>query len=344
RFVEDPVRTGSRWRAGLRPAYGFAAVGSALLLLVTLVGQAQVGGASREAAKIALARVESGQPCYGALAMTSPSCTRPYARPSDLDTAFAADDVFEPAHRCQQPRTDTVAKLCAFGDTTQPRHTMAVVGNSHAVHFIAGLDLYGRRHGWKVLLAAETDCLGEITVPVGSIDARSPCHAWSVSVQRQLLAIPHLDAVVFTSHVTSDLFLAGPNATAIDLDNARRHVLETWTALRGAGIRVMVVQDVPGTRPDADPACIAASSAAYDPCPRPRAAVVQPNLLGTLAQAHPGLVTYEDLTKYFCDARTCHGLIGGVVVYSDSHHISATYSGTLGRFLGEDVAGMLAQS
>lgn len=342
RFVEDPIRTGPRWRARVTPAYGFAAVGGAALLLVAFVGNTQVGDANRELARVTLARAEAGLPCYGAPAMTSPSCARPYARPSDLDTAFAAKDVFEPAHRCQQQRTERTAKLCAFGDTKHPRHTMAVVGNSHAVHFIAGLDLYGRQHGWKVVLAAETDCLGAITVPLGTVDASSACHAWSVSVQQQLLAMPHLDAVLFTSHVTSDLFLVGPQPSAADLASARRSVVETWIALRRAGIKVMVVQDVPGTRPEADPACIAASSAAYDPCPRQRSVVVRPNFLTTLAQAHPELVAYEDLTRHFCDTTTCHGLIGGVVVYSDSHHVSATYSRTLGGFLGDDVASMLS--
>jgi hypothetical protein len=91
-------------------------------------------------------------------------------------------------------------------------------------------------------------------------------------------------------------------------------------------------------RPVADPECLAESTARYDPCARPRASVVRPNLMADVAQEHPQTVTYLPLTKYFCDARACHALIGGVVVYFDSHHMTTTYARSLARYLGNDIA------
>lgn len=40
-----------------------------------------------------------------------------------------------------------------------------------------------------------------------------------------------------------------------------------------------------------------------------------------------------DLTDKFCVAGTCHALIGGVVVYFDSSHITSTYSRALAPYI-----------
>jgi hypothetical protein len=48
------------------------------------------------------------------------------------------------------------------------------------------------------------------------------------------------------------------------------------------------------------------------------------------AKGTPG-VTAIDTTPYFCDRTFCHALIGGVVVYFDEHHLTATYAVTCSR-------------
>jgi hypothetical protein len=58
------------------------------------------------------------------------------------------------------------------------------------------------------------------------------------------------------------------------------------------------------------------------------------DFLSSLARRHPGLTTFVSLDRYFCTARSCHAAIGGVVAYSDDHHISATYARTLARYVG----------
>jgi hypothetical protein len=58
------------------------------------------------------------------------------------------------------------------------------------------------------------------------------------------------------------------------------------------------------------------------------------------AQETPG-VTAIDITKYFCDTRFCHAVIGGVVVYSDAHHLTTTYAVSLARIVGPELAALL---
>jgi hypothetical protein len=52
-------------------------------------------------------------------------------------------------------------------------------------------------------------------------------------------------------------------------------------------------------------------------------------------------VTAVDITPYFCDSTFCHAVIGGVVVYFDDHHLTATYAMTLARVIGPELAGLL---
>src|SRR3954452_20305579 len=137
--------------------------------------------------------------CEGAAAMDPVNrCRRPFARPADLDPTFAAAD--GRSYRCLQSTSAAVPQICESGTTTSPRRTIALVGNSHAARLAPALDRYGRQHGWRVLLAAKIDCMGLATTPVGSQPANDPCVRWPAALQRRLLDMPRLDAVVFASH------------------------------------------------------------------------------------------------------------------------------------------------
>ncbi|MFU8946969.1 SGNH hydrolase domain-containing protein [Mycetocola zhadangensis] len=49
-----------------------------------------------------------------------------------------------------------------------------------------------------------------------------------------------------------------------------------------------------------------------------------------------------DLTRYFCPDGTCRPVIGGVLAYRDSHHISWVYAHTLAPFLGDAIEARVA--
>ena len=339
RFVEDPVRTGKRWNVRRWPNYAFAAAGMAVILGVSFGSYLEINKRIDALAVGALAKVVNEVPCYGAEAIVaSNECASPFAPPAGLDAAFAAADIYAGSEACQQEVDVATLHLCTFGEPKNPTRTIAVVGNSHAAHLIPALELYGKKLGWKIILAAKTDCMGLITTPVGTQKASDTCLTWSAELHRSLLAMPKLDAVIFASHAASETYLAGLRATPRDLATAQDRVLATWTTFVTHGIPVIVIEDVPGMRPNADPECIAKTSVSYDPCAVDRPTVVVSNLMSTLAARNQKLVTYLPVSQYFCDAKTCHGIIGGVVVYSDSHHLTATYSRSLARYIGPEVA------
>jgi hypothetical protein len=218
---------------------------------------------------------------------------------------------------------------------------IAVIGNSHAWRLIPALNLFAQRHHWQVIEVARVNCLGLITHQVGPTGASPACLSWSEQVEQHLLAMRRLTAVVFASYRYWQEFTAGPHPTATEVAATRQQMLEMWRRYQARGVRVLVVQDVPGMRPTLDPQCIQQSPARYDPCATPSRRVIRPTLVATLAQRYPSLATFLPLDQYFCTPGTCHALIGGVVVYFDQQHMSTTYARSLAEPLGTEVAAAL---
>ncbi|MDP9394606.1 MAG: acyltransferase, partial [Actinomycetota bacterium] len=362
RWVEDPVRSGTWWRSRSWPSYAFAAAGMAVVVAVTNAAHVRLEegrstpapveaveelpappAETRDGRRAGSRRAAPVAPvsCHGAAAMVASNrCTRPYKRPGDLDTAAAAVD--GRGYSCLQSLEATVPEPCRFGRKSS-RTTVAVVGNSHARHLAPALDAYGKRHGWTFLLAAKIDCMGLVTAPVGSLDAGNPCLTWSRELQRTLLSTPGLDAVVFASHANAGEYLAGPDASPGDVREAEEQVLDTWSAFAARDIDVIVLEDVPGMRPELGPECIARSRDDDDPCAMERSRVLRRNMMTELAQANPDLATYQPLRRFFCDTDACHALIGGVVVYYDAHHLTATFARSMAPYLGADLRTILTR-
>jgi hypothetical protein len=374
RWIEDPIRFGRRRPRRALPAYvaAIVAIGCITAATATPWLRAVPDRAAARANAAARARnferpvaslpsssgpssgsSPAGSPpsssalpvgpvsCYGAGAMVFLSeCPHAFDRPPGLDTAFAEED--GRTYDCLAPAGTTSVDLCRFGRTHAPTRTIAVVGNSHARRLVPALDAYGRRHGWEVVDATEINCMGVVTVPIGSESPDNGCLLWSKGVVHRLLALPHLDAVVFASFSGAVHFLTGSwSPSATDRAAASRAMIATWTAFARRGVRVIVTEDVPGMRPRRDPECLAASTARHDPCAMPERTTVRSNIMDRTARAHPDVATYLPLRQYFCDGSRCHALIGGLVVYFDTDHLTATYSRSLAPYLGAQIARVL---
>jgi hypothetical protein len=48
-----------------------------------------------------------------------------------------------------------------------------------------------------------------------------------------------------------------------------------------------------------------------------------------------------DLTDYFCSKTECPAVIGGVLVYRDGNHLTATYAATITPYLAEQLRAMI---
>ena len=333
RFVEDRRRVRVPRRAGHRGAYTLAA---GLALVMVVAGVATSGALQTSAATAARAAVHGFEtdPCYGAAAMLpGAGCEEPYAVPADLDTAYAASDKGSLAMPCSS--TGVTVTECEFGDLDGAVRTVAVVGNSHAGHLMAGLDAYGLEHGWRILLMRKTGCTGASTAQ----QTEAGCVEWTRAVFDELLGRDDIDTVVFATNDDALHYVGGDEMGGNAVAEVESNVAANLAVLLAAGKGVVAVGDVPGAA-DAAPDCVYLNRFRYDPCSTRREPEYN-NVVATAARATGG-VGFVDLDPYFCDAERCHSVIGGAVVYLDEHHLTASFSRSLGPMLGSAIAAQTA--
>ncbi|CAN5386682.1 acyltransferase family protein [soil metagenome] len=327
RFVEAPLRRGIRrpYRLAIAAALVVVVAGAATWSTV------QVGvSASAAAAEQSLAT----DACFGAAALAN-DCTAPFSA-AGVDTAFAAQDRgILGTTPCNSNGTAVVR--CEFG-ADNPVRTIAVVGNSHAGALIPGLEAYVLEHDWRVVLFRKTDCLGVSTVDASGSGGQ-PCAEWTSNVLDELENSSEFDAVLFVSHKNALHYLTAAHPTAEAEAALQDNIAANLAAVEATGKAVIVVGDVPGTKPVPAPECVYRHSAEYDPCALPRSAdaLEDANVESRAAAATPGIRSFS-LLPYLCGPTTCHSVIGGVVVYFDDHHLTATFSRSLAPYLGAAVA------
>jgi hypothetical protein len=122
---------------------------------------------------------------------------------------------------------------------------------------------------------------------------------------------------------------------------AVRGYADAWRALPASVTRVLVIRDNPSVALDTN-ACVERAVAARRPpgraCALPRAAALDRDPAATAARRmHSPRVRVLDLTRFFCGPRLCPPVIGGVLVYKDTTHLTGLYARTLAPYLARAV-------
>ncbi|QZT64467.1 acyltransferase family protein [Mycolicibacterium austroafricanum] len=222
---------------------------------------------------------------------------------------------------------------CIYGDPEALR-TIALAGGSHAEHWITALDMLGMRHGFRVVTYLKMGCplTTELVPTIAISDNPYPqCHLWNQQVMDKLVT----DRPDFVFTTTTRPRLDGPG------DMVPEGYLGIWDTLAGNEISVLGMRDTPWLIHDGrlrDPSdCLSRGGNAVS-CGVPRSAAlsdVNPTLDFT---AQYPLLFPLDLTDAVCDATDCRVTEGNVLIYHDSHHVSATYMRTMVDELGRQIA------
>lgn len=222
---------------------------------------------------------------------------------------------------------------CTYGDIAATR-TVALAGGSHAEHWITALDLLGRQHKFKVVTYLKMGCpLSTEPRPLiaGSNEPYPQCHQWVQVVMNQLVA--DRPDFVFTTTTRPRNGASGDEMPAA--------YLGIWDTFRQNNLPVLGMRDTPwlvrNGRPYAAADCLAENGDAIS-CGIKRSDVLdQTNPTLKIAARYP-VIKPLDLTDALCRSDVCRAVEGNVLVYKDSHHLSATYVRTLTDELGRQIA------
>lgn len=226
----------------------------------------------------------------------------------------------------------TEVEMCVYGDVASPR-TIALVGGSHAEHWISGLDEVGRHYGFRVVTVLKMGCPLTLDASVSDSEEQlyESCAQWTPEALAALVGLA--PDFVFTT-ATRPVGVVGPDVTP-------RQYVDLWRALGDQGIGVIAVRDTPwlnqGRGPIRAADCLADGGTPTE-CGMPRERSISPINPAALAAAGLDNVRLLDLTDGLCDPEDCPAVVGNVIVYHDSHHLSGSWvrsaSGELARQMG----------
>ncbi|WP_167473018.1 acyltransferase family protein [Nocardia arthritidis] len=222
---------------------------------------------------------------------------------------------------------------CAYGDQAAAR-TIAVVGSSHAEHWIPALKVLAREHNFRITVYLKMGCpLTVAAEPSYKGEANPDCRDWSREVIDRLGA-DRPDWVFTTGTRPRDG--AG--------DETPDDYLQVWSELADRGLKVAAVRDTPWLRRDGvryraiD--CLARQDDRIG-CGMRRTDALDPvDPAAAPAAAFPNVFPL-DLTDAVCEPLVCPVSAGNVLIYHDEHHLTASYSRSLAPELGRRLGPIL---
>jgi hypothetical protein len=249
-----------------------------------------------------------------------------------------------PNSPCKPVERQAHMNVCGFGaeDATE---TIALVGDSHASHWRAALDVVAQERGWRGLSMAHTSCpLSKAVRDLEGAERFNACADWKTAVFAWFKQHPEIHTVFVAglSGGSSVFPRDGRSRFATSVRGYRR----AWDALPSTVTRIVVIRDTPKMRTETGACVDRALSRGRRPgatCSLPRREVLDRDPLVVAASQMPASrVRTVDLTPLFCDGGPCYPVVGGALVFRDQNHMTAAFSTTLGPFLARKVDALWA--
>ena len=302
-----------------------------MALLVSCGLVASVGGASGAA---------RAPRCFGAAARDPlQPCHNPMLDRSFVPSVGRA--LLTPSAPCR-PLTGQHPEVCTFGARLENAgRQVALIGDSHAVHWRAALAPIARRRHWHVYQLYASECPLS-AAPALIAGSRGPaCRAWRHDVFAWLRRHPAVGTVVVSEHRVPVRVDPGQSQLAVEVLGYVR----AWTELPASVGRIVVIRDIPHGVPST-PDCLNGAVARGRPpgiaCRLRRSVSLHADPAVVAARiAQPPRVRVVDLKRYFCDSRYCYPVIGGVLVRKDHGHMTRTYAETMAPYLDRALTPLL---
>jgi peptidoglycan/LPS O-acetylase OafA/YrhL len=321
-WVEDKVRT-----ANLLSGHGWRSVSTALAAVVPVV-------------LVSLYIAAEPAPWDGRLGPNYPGAA---VLASKTTTIKAAPFVPQPAaislptywqQGCLVPESSPTPKECVYGDTSHPALTVALVGDSMAGDWFTPLEKIAVDRHWELVIELHSICplSSALMITPTTGGPYTACHSWGAAVIRDLITKVRPD-VVITSDYPGLATVKHPKGGAAAQQEIGAGMAADWKQLESHHISVVAIKESPDMGLNV-PECLSKNPSSPDKCTVPAAKALKRNVPTVFAtKAASGSVPLIDMNPLICGPVNCRPVIGNVLVYQDSHHLTSTYALTTAPYL-----------
>ncbi len=214
---------------------------------------------------------------------------------------------------------------CAYGDTAS-RRTLYVVGGSHSEQFIPALHEIGKRYKIKIVPFIKMGCPMYQTTKRDVEEYPECSEQWSPAVEKFIMDNPPTDGV----------FMIGTRATT-QWGSPPEMVPDFYVSfverLSQAGIVTYLLRDnawMTNSEGPFDPReCVFANSRDSDACAMPVEAYFSKDDISPSYYGHIPGVKLLDMTKAYVVGDKIRPVIGNILVYRDTHHLTKQFVETM---------------
>jgi hypothetical protein len=352
RFIERPFRRG--FIITLKPFRNIAIAGIvASLLAVISFGADYAATGDLRNKKISSSAADQRAFIDSLSLKTTPINTIP-ARAATVDFPVPAN--LEPdllnaskdrpityADRCHtQMNLKPSTMPCIYGDTASSTEVV-LFGDSHALAWFPAFNQVAKEQHWKLLSLTMSAC-SAADIPAFNPNTDSlmqNCPLWrKASIQRIINAHPYLILVASTSGfatTVNGVLSKGSARAAIFTAGMKR----TLTQLKSSGAKVVLMSDTPAL--DNDPlVCLSAHPKSTLACATPVADAISNDWIAIETQiASNNSVPLIKPQMWVCPTSPCPVVIGNLLTYFDTGHMTATFSQALAGRLEKALTAVL---
>jgi peptidoglycan/LPS O-acetylase OafA/YrhL len=233
---------------------------------------------------------------------------------------------------CHVNQTSSEPKSCEFGSNVATK-IIALVGDSHAAQWLPMLlGVYDDRSDWRVVTFTKSACPFNAQ-PISIANIQGPyeaCKLWNENVLDALRNLMPKIVVVSQSSTYKAYGIPDPENNANYLADG---LLVRWRQILDLGAKLVVIRDTPHMNKDV-PACLSTRGMDEASCstPKSQALKLDPTVLA-IEKKPAGWrgINYMDLTETMCGPLLCGPIKGRILIYRDSHHLTATFSKLLAK-------------
>jgi peptidoglycan/LPS O-acetylase OafA/YrhL len=211
------------------------------------------------------------------------------------------------------------SRLCSFGDPTG-RRVIAVLGDSHVEMWMPGIVRFGAEHHWRVMPFIKSAC------EAFKLWTAARCGVWYAWAKPQIRRL-HPDAIL-VGHSYSGWGKASIAAIGRELRE-----------LRALSPRVILLEDPP-SRPERSVDCLLARGATLGSCTFPVTAEQTAVYAGVRRQVAAAGARYVRTRQWLCADGRCPTVVGNVIVFKDTSHLTQEYV----RILSQPLAAAIARA